>query len=153
MSKDAKVRRRPLPLHVPQGAASAPPLIRFFSRFILNSNFFGKPNVVFRQKRQIGGIPTGETRPLAEREAIRRGPKCGASGVNTQVRIEAEVFQGRTAALRGYCWGCHLRPLTEGPASSERVETRLDEGLGQPGLRPISEELTREGKAKTLRRR
>jgi hypothetical protein len=41
---------------------------------------------------------------------------------------------------------------TEGPASSERVETRLDEGLEQPGLRSISEELTREGEVKKLRR-
>ena len=39
----------------------------------------------------------------------------------------------------GKCWGHHLRPRTEGPASSEWVKTRLDEGLRRPGLRLGSE--------------
>ena len=64
-------------------------------------------------------------------------------------RLEAGEL---TSCVAGVCWGRHLRPLTEGLASSKRVETRLDEGLGQPGLRPIREEPTKEGEAKTLRR-
>ena len=50
----------------------------------------------------------------------------------------------------GMCWERHLRPHTEGPASSEWVETRLDEGLRRLGLRTGSKELPSKGEVKTL---
>ena len=48
------------------------------------------------------------------------------------------------------CWGRYLRPHTEGPASSEWVETRLDEGLRRLGLHTGSKEPPSKGEVKTL---
>jgi len=50
----------------------------------------------------------------------------------------------------GKCWGRHLRPHTEGPTSSKRVETRLDEGLRRPSLHLGSKQPQGKDEAMTL---
>ena len=87
------------------------------------------------------------TRPSSEREAIGRGPKGGASGVDTPVRVEVEGLLRKDHGLEGLLLG--MPPSVSVPKASlpgELVETSVDEGLGRSGLRLGSEGPTREAK-------
>ena len=56
------------------------------------------------------------TRPLPEREAIGRGPKGGASGVDTPVRVEVEGLLRKDHGLEGLLLG--MPPSVSVPKAS-----------------------------------